>query len=162
MGEFILKYWVEWLCGLVAAGIVFMARHYVKLQKKDFETKWEKRKEDAKMEVSKYLHEDLEKEIERSTKADEVMKADIEILSEQIENVSTGVLSIQGKQFRDMCLMLLESDHTITVQEYEQFEEDYAAYKALGGNHRGDALHARVVDKFTHALEHIKKQGESL
>ena len=162
MGEFILKYWVEWLCGLIATGIVLMAKHYVKLQKKDFETKWQKQKEDAKLEVSKHLHEDLEKEIKRSSAADNAMKADIEILSEQIENINTGVLSIQGKQFRDMCLTLLRQDHTITVQEYEQFEEDYAAYKALGGNHRGDALHARVVDKFTHTLETIKKQGESL
>ena len=51
-----------------------------------------------------------------------------------------------------MCEWLLSPDHVITVQEYEQFEEDYVAYKGLGGNHRGDALYKSVVEKFNKQL----------
>jgi hypothetical protein len=42
---------------------------------------------------------------------------------------------------------LLGTGHYITVDEYEEFEADYATYKRLKGNHRGDALHDRVIDK---------------
>ena len=43
---------------------------------------------------------------------------------------------------------LLQKNHVITVDEYEDFEVEYDVYKGLGGNHKGDALHARVVEKF--------------
>ena len=152
MFDFIIKYWVEWLCGIVATGVVFLVKHYVKLQRKDFENKWEKCKNEAKTEVLQHFKGELQQEVTRSTAADTKIEAEIEVLNNQIENVNTGVLSIQGKQFREMCLMLLDLDHIITVQEYEQFEEDYVAYKALGGNHRGDALHAAVVEKFKHQI----------
>lgn len=152
MFDFIIKYWVEWLCGIIATGVVFFARYYVKLQKKDFENRWKKRKNEVKTEILQHLEGELQQEVTRSTATDTKIETEIEVLNNQIENVNTGVLSIQGKQFRDMCLMLLEPDHVITVQEYEQFEEDYAAYKALGGNHRGDALYAAVVEKFKHQI----------
>lgn len=152
MLEFIAKYWVEWLCGLVAGGVVFLAKHYVKLQKKSFETDWRRHEEEAKKEVLHQMQDELRQEVIRSENEDKKIEAEIEVLSVSLENLNTGVLSIQGKQFRDTCLMLLEPTHVITVQEYEQFEEDYVAYKALGGNHRGDALHDRVVDKFSKQL----------
>ena len=152
MLDFIIKYWVEFVCGLVAAGIGVFAKHYIKLQKKALEDAWRKKEEAAKDEVIKKLEGELEEEISKSEEADEEMKEQIEGLSYLIDNLTQGVLSIQGKQFRDICLYLLDPDHIITIQEYEQFEEDYAAYKALGGNHRGDALHDRVVEKFTNQL----------
>ena len=153
MFDFIIKYWVEFVCGLVAAGIGIFAKHYVKLQKKALEDAWRRKEEAAKDEVIKKLEAELESEISKSEEADEEMKEQIEGLSYLIDNLTQGVLSIQGKQFRDICLYLLDPDHIITIQEYEQFEEDYAAYKALGGNHRGDALHDRVVEKFTNQLK---------
>lgn len=153
MLEFILKYWVEFVCGLVAAGIGVFAKHYVKLQKKALEDAWRKKEQAAKDEVIKKLEGELEEEIKKSEEADDEMKEQIEGLSYLIDNLTQGVLSIQGKQFRDICLYLLDQDHYITIQEYEQFEEDYMAYKALGGNHRGDALHDRVVEKFTNQLK---------
>lgn len=153
MLDFIIKYWVEWLCGLVALGVTIFARRYIKLEKKATEEKWQGVAKEAKKEVSEKLLAEIKKETERSTLEDKKIGTEIEVLNNQMENLSTGVLSIQGKQFRDTCLMLLEEDHKITIQEYEQFEDDYIAYKALGGNHRGDALHARVVEKFQNGLK---------
>lgn len=155
MLDFIVKYWVEWLCGLIALGVSLFARRYIKLEKKATEEKWKAVADDAKKEVRANLLLEIQKETERSSKEDKKIEADIEILNNQINNLSTGVLSIQGKQFRDMCLFLLNEEHHITVQEYEQFEDDYIAYKALGGNHRGDALHNRVVEKFQKQLSQI-------
>ena len=33
-------------------------------------------------------------------------------------------------------------------KDYERFENEYIAYKALKGNHEGDTLHNAVVVKF--------------
>lgn len=153
MLDFIVKYWIEWVCGLIAAGVVFLAKHYVLMQKRILEQKWKEREEEAKNSVIQVLENELKEEISKSDKADEEMKEQIDGLYYQMENLTTGILSIQGKQFRDCCLLLLENGHEISVQEYEQFESDYVAYKALGGNHNGDALHDRVIEKFTNQLK---------
>lgn len=95
----------------------------------------------------------IDKVEEKSDNNDKAIRKDIEILSNNLENLTAGVLSMQGKQFRDECIRLLEPDHFITFDEYQQFEEDYSAYKGLGGNHTGDALHKRVVNKFTSQVD---------
>jgi hypothetical protein len=46
-----------------------------------------------------------------------------------------------------MCEELLKQD-SISIEEYEEFEDEYSVYKSLGGNHRGDSLHARVIAKY--------------
>ena len=148
MLDIIVKYWVEWLCGLVALAVTFGAKHYIKLQKQSIEKQREEHDEALKEESIKTLEKEIQEEVNKSDRADAQVKADIEVMQSQLENLSTGLLSIQGKQFRENCLYLLDTEHTITFPEYEQFEEDYVAYKALGGNHRGDALHDRVVEKF--------------
>ena len=98
------------------------------------------------------LVKEREEEVALLKEEDRKIKADIESIYLSLENVTTGILSIQGKQFRDMCEWLLSQEHYITVQEYEQFQEDYVAYKGLGGNHRGDALYKSVVEKFNKQL----------
>ena len=153
MLDYILKYWVAWVCGLVAAGIVAFFKRFWKLQKKALRDDLDKEAESLKKEVVEQFEDELHRckaEIEAENKK---QSADIEAISLQVESLEIGILSIQGKQFRETCLALLEPDHMITVLEYEQFEEDYNAYKALGGNHRGDALHDRVVDKFDKQLK---------
>lgn len=152
MLDIIIKYWVQWICALIAAGIAVFAKHYVNLQKKDLERKWLERENKAKNEVIDKLEKEVEEEAKKSTAADVKLSAEIESVSLSVENLEAGLLSLLGKQFREECIYLLESDHVITVQEYEEFEEDYYAYKGLGGNHRGDTLHDRVVEKFNKQL----------
>ena len=150
--EVIIKYWVQWVCALVAAGVVFFARRYVKLERKALEDKWKEREQKAKNEVMEKITKDHEEEVAQLKDEDRKIRADIESLYLSLENLNTGILSLQGMQFRDTCEWLLSPDHYITVQEYEQFEEDYVAYKGLGGNHRGDALHKSVIEKFNKQL----------
>ena len=71
---------------------------------------------------------------------------DLNNIHKTVDVITNGILSIQGKQFRDMCEELLSQDY-VSIEEYEEFEDEYAVYKSLGGNHRGDSLHARVVVK---------------
>ena len=86
------------------------------------------------------------------TQKDNTICEDLSSIHTKINAIENGILSIQGKQFREFCKELLKKE-TISIEEYEDFEEEYEVYKGLKGNHKGDVLHDRVVDKF-------KKQTE--
>ena len=75
------------------------------------------------------------------------LHVELDDIHDDVGHLNSGILSIQGRQFREYCGRLLEPGHIITVEEYEEFEVEYETYKELGGNHRGDAMHDRVVDK---------------
>ena len=153
MLDIFIKYWVQWLCGLIAAGIVLWAKHIVKLEKESVNKTKAERMKEIREEIVDELTEKINRVEQKSDENDRIMKEEIEVLSNNVENLTIGVLSLQGKQFRDQCIFLLAPEHIITVDEYEQFEEDYVAYKGLGGNHMGDALHNRVVEKFNNQIK---------
>ena len=145
--ELFVNYWLQWILGVIAAGIGIWARRYIRLEKESINRAKAERMKEVRAEIVKELEE-------KSDLNDKETRKEIENLHSAIENINTGLLSVQGKNFRDTCIMLLKSDHEITIEEYEQFEEDHIAYKALKGNHKGDALYDRVVEKFN---EQIKK-----
>jgi len=142
------NYWLQWLLGIIAAGIAFGAKHYVKLQKKSWQDKWDSREASIKTDIMDKFDQKIQAQVEASDEADKKIKNDIETLTTALSNVTRGILSIQGRQFLHTCHHLLEQDHVITIDEYEAFNDDYDAYKALGGNHRGDVLYKSVVAKF--------------
>lgn len=145
--EWIAKYWVNWLCMLVAGGIALFAKHYVKLQKKALEDKWADKEKTMCGKILCTLEEKITAVENQSKEEDSRIQRDLDHLHQEIDTIESGILSIQGKQFRDYCERLLEAGYYITVDEYEEFESEYEVYKGLGGNHRGDALHDRVIDK---------------
>ena len=98
------------------------------------------------------LYQEINTMRDNLTQKDNTICEDLNSIHTEINIIENGILSIQGKQFRDFCKELLKKE-TISIEEYEDFEEEYEVYKSLKGNHKGDALHARVVDKF-------KKQTE--
>lgn len=108
---------------------------------------------EVREEIVNELTEKIDRVEQKSDENDRIIREEIEILSNNVENLTAGVLSIQGKQFREECVKLLDTEHTITVDEYQQFEEDYIAYKGLGGNHTGDAFHTRVINKFNQQIK---------
>lgn len=101
-------------------------------------------KEEIKDQLQKNKDEWLQADIEIKHQ----FNSDVQTLNNTMKALTKGILSIQGRQFRQQCRYLLAVDHVITIEEYEEFENDYAAYKGLGGNHTGDALHDSVVEKF--------------
>ena len=119
MVDIIVKYWVQWLCGIVALGVTFFAKNYVKLKKKELENLWKERENKAKDEVINKLETELEDEAKKSEAADRKINGELEALSLSVESLENGILSILGKQFREMCETLLSADHSITIQEYE-------------------------------------------
>ena len=146
--EVIIKYWAQWLCGIVAAGIILWAKHVIKLEKENAKHIKQENMKEACNGVIDELTEKINKVEQKSDNNDRIIREDLEVLSNSVNNLTVGILSMQGKQFRNDCVQLLNPDHQITLDEYEQFEEDYGAYKGLGGNHTGDALRHRVIEKF--------------
>ena len=147
------NYWLQWIFGIIAAGIAFGTKHYIKLQKKSWQDKWDARETQIKTEVIDKLNEKISEQAIISENADKKIYTDIESISNKLADVTRGILSIQGRQFLHTCHKLLEQDHIITVDEYEAFNSDYDAYKALGGNHRGDIMYKSVVAKFEQSLK---------
>lgn len=144
--EWLGKYWLEWLCGLVATGALFFAKHYIKIQRQVNEEKWKNKEKNMYGKIITTLEDRIQGVEDKSAAEDVIIHKELDKIHSEVDTVESGILSIQGKQFREMCENLLKQDY-ITVEEYEEFEEEYAVYKGLGGNHRGDSLHARVVAK---------------
>lgn len=89
--------------------------------------------------------------------ADKVIRADIQDLKEEFGSVKSGMLTVQGRAFKDECHRLLEPDHIISLTEYENILSEHATYNALGGNHEGDALFAMVETKYKHNLTQTER-----
>ena len=66
----------------------------------------------------------------------------------QFEILQAGVLRVAGRWFVDDCQELLEQDHIITQDEYEDIMDYHTTYNNLGGNHKGDEYFKLVSEKF--------------
>ena len=192
ISSIMLKYWVEFVLGLIVAVGGFFLRRYIKLEKAErsreqkeyFENLTNSIKEENAAIVTslKTEHDEMNKRsdkrynelikqsqdtyIEITTKVQEAMlagrdesKADDAYLQGQISEVSNelgflkaGLLSIQGKEFRENCRKLLADDHEITLDEWEEIDADHEAYNGLGGNHKGDHLYELVKKKAERTL----------
>lgn len=166
MLEFIAKYWLEFLFGIVALGLTGLAKYFYGLYKKakqqTIDSSHKKMVDEFKEllaiehENNAQLHKDtlnlLNDERVKSKQDDDIIKDQVSKLDEKITTVQSGVLSIQGKQFKDDCRELLKADHIITLDEFEEIEADHEAYNGLGGNHNGDKLFQMVEAKFKNSL----------
>ena len=137
--EFVIKYWVEFAFGLIVTGGGYFVRRYLKM-----------REDEQNRERSKF-YDNFKKDI--FIKYDEIKKEsenrDLE-LQKQLDLLRKGILSLQKKEFFKECQALLEEDHELTLDEYQQCIEDHDAYNGLKGNHRGDSLFALVEEKAKH------------
>lgn len=132
MLEFILKYWIEFLFGLVIAGGGFIIKRTLKSYKQE--------RADEKKEFLKEIQKEIQAEFVRSDKKETELQNEIKILK-------NGLLSIQGRTFKSNCKKLLEENHEISLEEYEEITKDHDAYNSLGGNHNGDQLYQLVRQK---------------
>ena len=82
----------------------------------------------------------------------EQLKKTDEAIHKEIDGLRGGMLSIQGRNFKNDCHRLLKADHVIDLKEYEQLLADHIAYNKLGGNHEGDALFSMVEAKYKNTI----------
>ena len=132
MLEFILKYWIEFLFGAVIAVGGYMIKRTLK--------SYHQERAEEKETFLEGIKKEIRAEFERSNKKENE-------LSEEIKTLKAGLLSIQGRAFKNNCRRLLDPDHNITLEEYEEISKDHTAYNSLGGNHNGDELYLLVRKK---------------
>lgn len=174
IGAICLKYWVEVLLGLVAAGFGFLFKRYLQLERKEYYTKlttdiknenkamvellttkyteMDKKVEERYEEIIQDVDEVIEKGRQESKEDDALLQDEVDDLMIQMNCLKAGLLSMQGKEFRNNCRTLLDEDHTITLDEWEEIDADHEAYNGLGGNHKGDHLYGLVKTKFEKGL----------
>lgn len=116
---------------------------------KAIDTKFDEQKEDMKQQMSE-CYANLIQVVKESEERS--MQEDIKIHNE-IDVIKDGMLSIEGRAFRNECRRLLEPDHIITVNEYMAIGSEHVTYNNLGGNHEGDGLFSMVQAKYQNSLK---------
>lgn len=176
IGSIALKYWVELILGLIVTGGGFLIKRYLRLEKEERQReqkeffdnilkkiqsenqqalkslekehdKMNQNSEDKYDEINTKVDKALEAGREESKSDDAVLEKEISALEKNITALTAGVLSMQGKEFRNNCRKLLAEDHVITLDEWEELDKDHMAYNGLGGNHKGDHLFSLVKKK---------------
>lgn len=166
MGEFILKYWVEVLFGIVVTGGGFLLKHHFKLFKESLDHKMEERDDKFLEKMTKVLtasNKTIQDSIDklRSDTKDDIdgvyaelvdLKDDIKDVRKDVESIRRGVLDVQGPQFKAKCKEVLQDGHQITVDEWLALKKEYEIYTGMGGNSDGSELYKLVHEKYSKHL----------
>lgn len=148
MPEFILKYWVEVVFGLIVSSLSFACRRYWKLWRA--EQQYQKTEEQKAFYngILEKIDERFEETNNRITALDNKVEKNVQTSNAQQEILKEGLLSVQGNNFKRQCKALLEPTHKITETEWLQHQIDFEAYERLGGNDDGHDLHNAVAHKY--------------
>lgn len=129
MLQFIAQYWLTTLFGGACTVLVWLCRKFWKL--------YQSEKNHQKTDEQKAFYQGLQDAIKEGDKR----------LQDQIDVLQRGILSIQGKNFKQTCRDLLREGHEITIEEFAAITKEHDVYKDLGGNHDGDTLFELVSVK---------------
>ena len=148
MPEFILKYWVEVVFGLIVSGLSFACRRYWKLWRAEQQHQKTEEQEAFYDGILKKIDERFEEINNRITALDNKGEKNVQTSDAQQEILKEGLLSVQGNNFKRQCKALLEPTHKISETEWLQHQIDFEAYERLGGNDDGHDLHNAVAHKY--------------
>ena len=132
--EFLAKYWLTILFGLIAAWLGKKLNHYKQLLDKEKEDQKKKESDNLIADVKKYVDETF-KETEESHK-----------------KLYKAVLDVQQKQFQRDCQEYLNLDRELSLEEFKNLYTDYDIYTSLGGNGIGSMLFEKVEEKYSNQL----------
>lgn len=148
IGEIIAKYWIEFLCAIVGAGLTAAFVKIKTTYKKGRTAEADERKTEiinAVKDVVKAENKKLSTKVKQNIDS---LQTSLEDLRDEFIILQNGVLSTQGREFKDDCRRLLEADHHITLCEFEHLQKEHNVYNSLGGNSDGDELFRLVQLKF--------------
>ena len=135
MVDFIVKYWLEFVFSIIAAGLGFFARHYYKLWQESQNSQKEKMRAD----ILKEMQAENQKQFDD--------------LQSSINQLMKVVLTVQGKQFRTDCKDLLtDTRRIITYDQFDNLHSEYEIYESLGGNGLGKELFNLVQEKYSNQI----------
>ena len=96
----------------------------------------------------------IQEEEDKTKIADAAIQEQIVAIQNNLTTLTGGMLSIQGRQFKEECRVLLQEDHNITLAEFEHITNEHQIYNELHGNHEGDNLYNLVEIKYEANLHH--------
>ena len=140
------KYWIQWLCGLGGAALMWCINFIIKKFKKGYMLVKDDEKEDYLADVNKRIKEDedkleaLKKTVKDSNKE---IKDEIEKVLNIIELLQEGILSSHLDSLIQDCKGWIKQGW-IPLDLLERFEEKYKLYKDLGGNGHMEPWASRV------------------
>lgn len=149
MIDFIAKYWIQTLFGIVVGVLTYFIKHYYKLWKESQENQKNKFWDEIKIELKADNKALLQERESLLNSEDEKIKAAVSKVTESNESLLNAVLNVQRKQFKMDCKILLEKVEDITFEEFEDLQEEYEIYKSLGGNGPGHNLFELVKIKYS-------------
>lgn len=144
MLDWIIQYWIAFLFG----GIILFGKKIWNAIKNFIET-YIKKKCDEQLQTNNATIQSAINDLCEENKKQ----------NKEIKDIHSSLLIIQGVSFKAYCRQLLRDDHQITLEEFENCQEEYEAYHALGGNGRGTMLFELVKKKSQDGFSDKEKIG---
>lgn len=183
--DFIIKYWTEFLFGIVAAGILAGGKYIWTLFKNRLKDGLEEQITSITDVITKRMSETDEKleakntsltqqigdlqadmkimqqEIQKNKNDENLIEKKIDTLEDNLNTLKGGILSLQRKEFKEECRKLLNQKEVITYEQYTMLQREHTIYNSLGGNHEGDQLFKLVSMRYanTNSVQ-TEKKGE--
>lgn len=183
--DFIIKYWTEFLFGIVAAGILAGGRYIWTLFKNRLKDGLEEQitsitdvitkrmsETDKKLEAKNTsltqqigeLQADMkimQQEIQINKNDENLIEKKIDTLEDNLNTLKGGILSLQRREFKEECRKLLNQKEAITYEQYTMLQNEHTIYNSLGGNHEGDQLFKLASMRYANTnVVQTEKKGE--
>lgn len=183
--DFFVKYWTEFLFGIVAAGILAGGRYIWILFKNRLRDSLEEQITSITDVIAKRMSETDEKleakntsltqqigalqadmkimqqEIQTNKNDENLIEKKIDTLEDNLNTLKDGILSLQRKEFKEECRRLLNQEEAITYEQYTILQREHTVYNSLGGNHEGDQLFKLASMKYANtSVIQTEKKGE--
>lgn len=183
--DFFVKYWTEFLFGIVAAGILAGGRYIWTLFKNRLRDSLEEQITSITDVIAKRMSETDEKleakntsltqqigalqadmkimqqEIQTNKNDENLIEKKIDTLEDNLNTLKDGILSLQRKEFKEECRRLLNQEEAITYEQYTILQREHTVYNSLGGNHEGDQLFKLASMRYANtSVIQTEKEGE--
>lgn len=176
--DFFVKYWIEFLFGIVAAGILAGGRYIWTLFKNRLRDSLEEQITNITDVIAKRMSETdekleakntsltqqigaLQQEIQTNKNDENLIEKKIDTLEENLGTLKDGILSLQRKEFKEECRRLLNQEEAITYEQYTILQREHTVYNSLGGNHEGDQLFKLASMRYANtSIAQTEKKGE--
>lgn len=183
--DFFVKYWTEFLFGIVAAGILAGGRYIWTLFKNRLRDSLEEQITSITDVIAKRMSETDEKleakntsltqqigalqadmkimqqEIQTNKNDENLIEKKIDTLEDNLNTLKDGILSLQRKEFKEECRRLLNQEEAITYEQYTILQREHTVYNSLGGNHEGDQLFKLASMRYANtSIAQTEKRGE--
>ena len=161
IGEVIAKYWIEFACAIAGAGLTALFLRIRKIFQKGKAAEADERKGEIINAVKAAIKSENKKLTTKVTAEISAMQTSLDDLRDEFIILQNGVLSTQGREFKDDCRRLLEESHHITLSEFEHLQKEHNVYNSLGGTSDGDDLFRLVKKKLEGPRVTMKGTGLS-